>query len=132
MYRLRKEGWFGPFARSGNHVRLLIDENLPLGLAAGCGVEALHATQLGKRPSDSELWVKAAENDCILVTKDADFFDRLVLHGPPPKVVWVRVGNIRRRDLEALFKKNWRQIERLLLEADMVELFSNRIEAIRF
>ena len=113
-------------------MRLLIDENLPVGLAVGCDVEALHTTQLGKRLSDSELWMEASERDCILVTKDADFFDRLVLHGPPPKVVWVRVGNIRRRDMETLFTQNWTQIQSLLAEADLVELFVDRVEAIRF
>ena len=28
-----------------------------------------------------------------------------MLHGPPPKVIWVRLGNIRKVDLENLFMK---------------------------
>jgi hypothetical protein len=29
----------------------------------------------------------------MLVTKDADFEEMSALYGPPPKVVWTRVGN---------------------------------------
>ena len=30
----------------------------------------------------------------VVVSKDADFRQLAFLHGPPPKVVWLRVGNV--------------------------------------
>ena len=30
-----------------------------------------------------------------IVSKDADFRQLAFLHGPPPKVLWLRVGNVR-------------------------------------
>lgn len=35
----------------------------------------------------------AAERGFLLVSKDTDFYDRSVLYGAPPKVIWLRIGN---------------------------------------
>ncbi len=35
---------------------LLVDENLPLSLARQLGGQALHATELGDRLTDQQLW----------------------------------------------------------------------------
>jgi predicted nuclease of predicted toxin-antitoxin system len=29
----------------------------------------------------------------VVVSKDSDFNDLAFIHGPPPKVIWLRVGN---------------------------------------
>jgi len=39
------------------------------------------------------------------VTKDADFYQRSFLFGQPPKVVWVRVGNVSTATIEALLRR---------------------------
>ncbi|MBB6018749.1 DUF5615 family PIN-like protein [Deinococcus radiopugnans] len=45
----------------------------------------MHARDLGDNPTDLELWTSAAEHALVIVTKDADFTDRiLVLDAPPP------------------------------------------------
>ncbi len=74
-----------------NH--LLIDENLPASLAATLPIPCSHATDLGKQPTDRQIWDYARERNCNIITRDTDFFDRLLLDGPPPKVIWVRLGN---------------------------------------
>jgi predicted nuclease of predicted toxin-antitoxin system len=55
-----------------NH--LLIDENLPASLADILPLDCSHATDLGERPTDRELWLKARENDWTILTRDTDFF----------------------------------------------------------
>lgn len=50
------------------------------------------ACALGARLTDSQLWLHARENDLAIVTKDADFSQRIVLNAPPPRVVHLRVG----------------------------------------
>jgi len=62
----------------------------------------------------------------LLVTKDADFFDRLSLFGPPPKVIWARFGNLRRKDVEALFVDRWPQITKLLRTSELLEVFAGQ------
>jgi predicted nuclease of predicted toxin-antitoxin system len=83
---------------------LLIDENLPATIVREC-CNFVHARSLGSRPTDGELWEIAKLKGLVVLTKDTDFFNRMVSEGPPPKVIWLRVGNMRRRDLEEFFKK---------------------------
>ena len=41
----------------------------------------------------TEVWNYAAEHGYIIVSKDADFHQRSLVWGAPPKVVWIRQGN---------------------------------------
>jgi predicted nuclease of predicted toxin-antitoxin system len=110
---------------------LLIDENLPASLAKHLPVKTFHATELGDRPRDSELWEVAKKNDWAILTRDTDFFDRIMLDGPPPKVIWIRLGNIRKRDLESSLAKLWSAITGLLENADLVEVHPHALEAVQ-
>ncbi len=69
------------------------------------GHHAEHVTDIGPGEApDRELWRYALEHDAVLVTKDEDFSDMLLLGGSSPAVVWVRVGNTRRRALLEWFE----------------------------
>ncbi|MDJ0528781.1 MAG: DUF5615 family PIN-like protein, partial [Microcystis sp. M53600_WE12] len=52
---------------------------------------------LGRIPRDTEIWQYPKDKKLVIVTKDADFSDRLMLDFSPPKVVHLRFGNIRKR-----------------------------------
>jgi predicted nuclease of predicted toxin-antitoxin system len=87
-------------------VRLLFDENLsprlPERLAAAFP-DSRHVDDVGLHGrADAELWKYAGEHGFILVSKDNDFRQLSFLHGAPPKVVWLHVGNAPTRDIEAL------------------------------
>lgn len=112
--------------------QVFIDENLPQTLARVFGSTAVHVTHLGPRMSDHELWKYGGQHNGIIVTKDADFFDRLAIEGPPPSVVWIRTGNLRRLELEALLARVWPEVVNLLETASLVEIHSDRLEALRF
>jgi predicted nuclease of predicted toxin-antitoxin system len=43
------------------------------------------------------------ENHYHIVTFDADFYDLVTLHGHPPKIIWLRLGNTSSRNLEEVF-----------------------------
>lgn len=113
-------------------IRFLIDENLPATLAARLPVPCMHATDLGDQPTDTFLWEYARSEGWSLLTKDTDFFDRLTLHGPPPKVVWLRTGNLRRTALEETIAAQMPQILTLLEDADLVEVHADRLESLKF
>ena len=53
---------------------------------------------------DEAIWAHAAAGAFVIVTKDDDFRQRSFLRGGPPKVVWVRLGNCRTADVEALLR----------------------------
>ena len=109
-------------------IRLLIDENLPASLGAVLPVDAVYATDFGPQPTDHELWSMARVKDLTILTRDADFFDRIIIEGPPPKVIWVRLGNVRRTVLEKWLVEVWPDIEKCLQEADLIEIHPNAIE----
>lgn len=113
-------------------IHLLIDENLPASLATTLPVICSHATDLGAQPTDHQIWQHAREQDWIVLTRDTDFFNRLILDGSPPKVIWVRLGNIRRKDLENLMTQLWPRISDLISKSDLVEVHPESLEAFQF
>jgi predicted nuclease of predicted toxin-antitoxin system len=42
---------------------------------------------------DLTVWNYAAGRGLMVVSKDSDFRHLALLHSPPPKVIWLRVGN---------------------------------------
>lgn len=109
---------------------LLVDENLPDPLVTILPGECSHATDLGKQCPDSQLWQHARQHEWTILTRDTDFFDRIMLQGPPPKVSWVRLGNIRRAELEALIVRRWPEILALLETSDLVEVHPSHLEGL--
>ena len=89
-------------------MRLLIDENLSIRLVALLQAEypgSAHVEQLlGRGRSDDEVWEHARVNGFAIASKDNDFRQRAFLSGPPPKVVWLSVGNAGTDEIAALLK----------------------------
>ena len=89
-------------------MKLLFDQNLsprlPVLLAAEYPGSA-HVRWFGMATApDPAVWAFAAANGFVIVSKDADFEQRALLFGHPPKVVWLRVGNCPTAAVEALLR----------------------------
>lgn len=108
----------------------LLDENLPLRLKFSPSLPVVHATILGPQPTDSQLWDHAHSGDLIIVSKDSDFSDRMMLSSPPPRVVHLAFGNLRLSDYHAHLKAVWPRIESLIQNHKLVRVHLDRIEAI--
>jgi predicted nuclease of predicted toxin-antitoxin system len=84
-------------------VRFLVDAQLPPALARVLterGHVAEHVADVGLLSADdSAIWRYATDNDAVLITKDQDFSDQALLVGSAPVVIWVRTGNMTRRQL---------------------------------
>jgi len=91
-------------------MKLLFDENLShtlVLLLEDLFPYSIHVRDVGLKAADDPLvWEYAKENGLILVSKDADMHQRSFLFGPPPKVVWVRLGNCSTADVESLLRRN--------------------------
>jgi len=78
-------------------VRLLFDQNLSRHLVRQLAVEypqSRHVTDIDlDATTDFEIWAWAGAHEYVIVSKDSDFRQLAFLHGPPPKVVWLRMGN---------------------------------------
>jgi predicted nuclease of predicted toxin-antitoxin system len=66
---------------------------------------------------DGEIWEFAKAQDFCIVTQDADFADRSRLYGAPPKVVWLRCGNVPTSTVEALLRTGEESINDLLISS---------------
>ena len=80
------------------------------------GFDAIHTTHFsdGHLLQDAAINTIAIEEERIVVTKDADFPDSFFLKGPPPRVIYIRLGNLRNRELTAFFETRWTAIEDLM------------------
>lgn len=101
---------------------LLFDENLSFRLAAQLAdvyPDSLHVRDVGLvgRP-DEEIWQYAARESCAIVTKDIDFYQGSMLHGAPPKIIWVRVGNTTTRAIAEVLRSRFPSIQHFIAESD--------------
>jgi predicted nuclease of predicted toxin-antitoxin system len=95
-------------------VKLLLDENLSPRLSVLLSdifpeSEHVHQCNLGNA-SDVAIWEYAKIHGFAIVSKDSDFFERSVLHGIPPKIIWVRVGNCSTTEIAELLRIGFQTI----------------------
>lgn len=78
-------------------MRFLFDQNLSYRLVTDLKdlyPNSSHIRDIGMEESDdSDIWDYAAQNGYVIVSKDSDFHQKSFLHGHPPKVIWLRLGN---------------------------------------
>jgi len=110
--------------------RFLIDVNLPYRFALWSGEDFEHMRDVGETWTDTQIWHHAQGRDMVIVTKDADFSDRVMISSPPPRVVHIRVGNMRLREFHRLISGLWPQIAAMSLSNRLVRVYRTRIEAI--
>jgi len=101
-------------------VKLLFDENLSPRLAEAladlyAGSTHVHACGLGSA-NDSAIWQYAKDHGLTIVSKDSDFQDISVLHGHPPKLIWLRAANCSSSEIENLLRAAVPAIKRFIEE----------------
>lgn len=78
-------------------MKLLLDENLSRRLVAALSDsfhDSTHVAAVGLgAATDRDIWEFARRHDYVIMSKDSDFNDLAFVHGPPPKVIWLRLGN---------------------------------------
>lgn len=89
-------------------MKLLFDQNLSRKLVTRLvdiypGSSHVQFYELQER-TDTEIWQFAIANDFCIVTQDADFAERSRLYGSPPKIVWLRCGNVPTSQVETLLR----------------------------
>lgn len=65
---------------------------------------------------DREIWEFAKSNDLAIVTQDSDFNDLNLLYGFPPKVIWIRTGNLKTKDIIDILIEYEEDIETFLTD----------------
>lgn len=108
----------------------LLDENLPAHVNLPTALPIEHARDRGPSQSDTELWDYAASLDLVIVSKDADFSERILRLEPPPKIVHLRFGNLRLAAFREHLERVWPRVETLLHSHKLVNVYLDRLEAV--
>jgi predicted nuclease of predicted toxin-antitoxin system len=97
-------------------VKLLFDENLSYRLVELLSAEfpgsAHVGSSLGRRRGDVEIWERAIVAGYSIVSKDNDFRQRAFILGPPPKVIWLAVGNAGTEEILDLLRAKVEEVNR--------------------
>ena len=108
----------------------LFDGNVPARLRFSPELPIVPLSKVSRNPSDSQIWEFARKHDLVIVSKDADFSDRIITKSPPPWVVHLRFGNLGRDAYHALLAGSWPRIEALLKSHKLVNVYADRLEGI--
>jgi len=102
--------------------KLLFDQNISYRVVDKLPTSFINCKQVNqiglKDCNDMEIWQYALNNNFTIVSFDSDFYDISLINGCPPKVIWLRTGNITTIEL----------IQRITLNLDVIETFLNNPE----
>jgi len=112
-------------------MNFLIDAHLPRKVAklfGGLGHKAIHTKDLpkGNASSDQEILGQIGP-DWIVISKDDDFYHSFLVKREPSKLILVKVGNMRLKEVILFFEKNATTIVDLLGQHDLIELHRDKI-----
>jgi predicted nuclease of predicted toxin-antitoxin system len=105
-------------------MKLWLDAQLPPALARwindqDLGLAAIPIRDIGLRDaSDLDIFFKARLAGAMVMTKDRDFIQLLSTEGPPPKVIWLRLGNSSNAALQAVLSTTLTKAIELLSESE--------------
>lgn len=117
-------------------MNFLVDAHVPPSLRVvlrDAGHDAVHTRELPaqNRTPDTAINELSVREQRVVVTKDTDFYHSHLLQGKPWKLLLIRTGNIRTRDLRALFAQHLPAIIAALEENSLVELDRESVRVVR-
>ena len=116
-------------------MKFLVDAHLPPSLCAllrSAGHDALHTTGLPAQNQipDRVINELSVTDQRVVISKDTDFYYSHVLHQRPWKLLLVRTGNIRTRELKELFERQLGAIVQALETHSLVELDRTSVQVV--
>ncbi|MGZ5198080.1 MAG: DUF5615 family PIN-like protein [Bacteroidia bacterium] len=111
--------------------KYLVDVNLPKYFSIWKHENYLHVSELDSKWSDTKIWNYAKENDLVIITKDADFYSKIIVSTPPPKVIHLKIGNFRIKELHEFLSRIWNDVEVLIASCKLVTIYADRIEGLK-
>jgi predicted nuclease of predicted toxin-antitoxin system len=109
--------------------KFIVDANLPYYFNLWNQDSFIHVFDLNESMTDNEILDYATKNNLIIVTKDADFTNK-VLFRDKPKVIHLKIGNLKIQELHSFLNKNWSRIEQVSESSKLTNVYIDRIEGI--
>ena len=116
-------------------MKFLVDAHVPPGICAmlrSAGHDALHTRQLPaqNQTPDEVINDRSVRDQRVLISKDTDFYYSHLLLQRPHKLLLIRTGNIRTRELKALFETHLVEIIQALEANSLVELDHSEVRIV--
>src|SRR3989338_5435735 len=96
-------------------MKLLLDQNLSYKLIHDLQQkfpDSNHIRLLGLEfADDAKVWEYARINSFTIVTQDSDFYERSLIYGHPPKIIWITTGNVATQWIRDLLLENTEIVE---------------------
>jgi len=108
----------------------LIDVNLPYYFSFWEGEKFVHQADLGVTWSDEKIWKYARKHNLTVITKDSDFSNRIIMTNPPPKVIHLKIGNMKLNQLYDFLSKHWDEILKLSEKSKLVNVYEDKLYSI--
>lgn len=70
---------------------------------------------------DINIWEFARNENYVIVTFDSDYYDISLINGCPPKIIWLRTGNLSTNDLAALILVNSEMIISFIMHEENLD-----------
>lgn len=100
-------------------MKLLLDENMSRRIVPFIQESYPGSTQVAlidlERVNDSVIRQYAIDNDYVIATQDADFYEMDLIHGQPPKIIWLKMGNHSKTTTIKILLDNQPAIEQALI-----------------
>ena len=107
-------------------MKLLFDQNISFRIIKKAEVlfpDSKQVRLLGlENSSDIDIWNYAKNNKYTIVTFDADFADIASIKGSPPKIIWLRTGNLTTKNILQLLKNHHKTILEFIEYDDYKEI----------
>lgn len=104
-------------------MKLLLDQNVSFRLVATLepyfpGTEQVKRLGLMNK-TDKEIWDYARQHEFILLTFDSDYYDLSVTLGSPPKLIWLKTGNLTRKNISEFIISKFEEIKLFYLDKEI-------------
>jgi predicted nuclease of predicted toxin-antitoxin system len=110
--------------------KYLIDANLPYYFSLWASDDYIHVKDIDDEWTDSQIWQYAKERNLTIVTKDTDFSDRMLISEPPPRVIHIKLGNMKMREFHTIISSVWNETCELSSQFKLIRIFEKKIDAI--
>lgn len=109
----------------------LVDVNLPKYFSFFNNTNFIFVSDINIQMTDTEIWKYALDNNCIILTKDVDFFNQFLISESSPKIIYFQIGNFSLKQLYDYFEKNWKTIQTEIENNSFIIAKDNHIETIQ-
>lgn len=110
--------------------KYLVDANLPSKIAIWRTEEFEFVANIDDEWTDTEIWNYARLHDLTIISKDSDFSHRIISSHPPPRIIHVKIGNLKLKEFISFIERIRNSVSKLSDTHKLVNLFIDRIEGV--